>query len=115
MAEQIEATSEAWVVILPTFDALEHDMLDALSTMFPKLYTIGPLELHLNQTSKSKFGSMRCNLWKEECECLKWLDSQQPNSVLYVNFGSVKASPYVCQNIIFVYFDSCLMLCWKQD
>ncbi|CAJ1963539.1 unnamed protein product [Sphenostylis stenocarpa] len=89
VAEQIEATSKASAVILPTFDALEHDVLEALSTMFPKLYTIGPLELLLDQTSESKLDSIRCNLWKEESECLKWLDSQQPNSVLYVNFGSV--------------------------
>jgi len=89
VVEQIEATSKASAVILPTFDALEHDVLDALFTMFPKLYTIGPLELLLDQTSESKFDSIRCNLWKEESECLKWLDSQQPNSVLYVNFGSV--------------------------
>ncbi|KAG4945381.1 hypothetical protein JHK82_041437 [Glycine max] len=89
LVEQIEATSKASAIILPTFDALEHDVLNALSTMFPKLYTIGPLELLLVQTSESTFDSIKCNLWKEESECLKWLDSQEPNSVLYVNFGSV--------------------------
>ncbi|BAT86841.1 hypothetical protein LR48_Vigan1210s000800 [Vigna angularis] len=89
VVEQTEATSRASAVILPTFDALEHDVLEALSTMFPKLYTIGPLDLLLDQTSESKFDSIKCNLWKEDSECLKWLDSQQPNSVLYVNFGSV--------------------------
>lgn len=57
--------------------------------MFPKLYTIGPLELLLDPTSESAFDSIKCNLWKEDSECLKWLDSQEPNSVLYVNFGSV--------------------------
>ncbi|KAK4254308.1 hypothetical protein QN277_009710 [Acacia crassicarpa] len=64
--------------------------------MYPKLYTIGPLDLLLqNQTSNSSVKknnnceALKCNLWKEESECLKWLDSKQPNSVLYVNFGSV--------------------------
>ncbi|KAL2342126.1 hypothetical protein Fmac_010066 [Flemingia macrophylla] len=89
VVEQIEEASKASAVVLPTFDALEHDVLNALSTMFPKLYTIGPLELLLDQTSESTFESIKCNLWKEESECLKWLDSQEPNSVLYVNFGSV--------------------------
>ncbi|TKY45711.1 7-deoxyloganetin glucosyltransferase [Spatholobus suberectus] len=89
VVEQIEAASKASAIILPTFDALEHDVLNALSTMFPKLYTIGPLELLLDQTSESIFDSIKCNLWKEESECLKWLDSEEPNSVLYVNFGSV--------------------------
>lgn len=45
VAKQIEEASKASAIILPTFDALEHDVLNALSTMFPKLYTIGPLEL----------------------------------------------------------------------
>ncbi|XP_061371898.1 7-deoxyloganetin glucosyltransferase-like [Gastrolobium bilobum] len=89
VVEQVEAASKASAIILPTFDALEPDVLNALSTMFPKLYSVGPLELLLDQTSESRFESIKCNLWKEESECLKWLDSQEPNSVLYVNFGSV--------------------------
>ncbi|CAJ2649078.1 unnamed protein product [Trifolium pratense] len=90
VAEQIEAASKASAIILPTFDALESDVLNELSTMFPKLYTIGPLELFHDQISENNgFESIKCNLWKEESECLKWLDSQEPNSVLYVNFGSV--------------------------
>ncbi|MED6114065.1 hypothetical protein PIB30_076708 [Stylosanthes scabra] len=84
VVEQMEAASRASAILLPTFDALETDVLIALSTMFPKLYTIGPMELLLDhhQTSESKFESINCNLWKEESECLKWLDSQEHNSVL---------------------------------
>ncbi|KAF5808786.1 putative UDP-glucuronosyl/UDP-glucosyltransferase, UDP-glycosyltransferase family [Helianthus annuus] len=29
------------------------------------------------------------SLWKEEPECLQWLQSKEPNSVVYVNFGSL--------------------------
>ncbi|MBA0623790.1 hypothetical protein Godav_009231 [Gossypium davidsonii] len=29
------------------------------------------------------------NLWKEDPICLEWLDSKQPNSVVYVNFGVI--------------------------
>ncbi|KAK4254309.1 hypothetical protein QN277_009710 [Acacia crassicarpa] len=94
--QQIEAASKASAIIIPTYDALEPQVLNALSSMYPKLYTIGPLDLLLqNQTSNSSVKknnnceALKCNLWKEESECLKWLDSKQPNSVLYVNFGSV--------------------------
>lgn len=89
VVEQIEEASKAYAIILPTFDALEPEVVNALSTMFPRLYTIGPLELLLDETSNNRFESIKCNLWKEESECLKWLDSKEPNSVLYVNFGSV--------------------------
>ncbi|XP_021807922.1 7-deoxyloganetin glucosyltransferase-like [Prunus avium] len=29
------------------------------------------------------------SLWKEETECLEWLNTKTPNSVVYVNFGSI--------------------------
>ncbi|PRQ52310.1 putative 7-deoxyloganetin glucosyltransferase [Rosa chinensis] len=32
---------------------------------------------------------MGYNLWKEETECLEWLDSKEHNSVVYVSFGSI--------------------------
>ncbi|KAI5348246.1 hypothetical protein L3X38_001133 [Prunus dulcis] len=32
---------------------------------------------------------MGYSLWKEENECIKWLNSKEPNSVVYVNFGSL--------------------------
>ncbi|KAL7235986.1 hypothetical protein ACSBR1_019297 [Camellia fascicularis] len=32
---------------------------------------------------------MDTNFWKEQPKCIDWLDSQQPNLVVYVNFGSI--------------------------
>jgi len=32
---------------------------------------------------------MSSNLWKEEMECLDWLDTKTQNSVIYINFGSI--------------------------
>ncbi|CAN1351777.1 7-deoxyloganetin glucosyltransferase [Linum perenne] len=79
-------------VILNTFDALEHDVLAALSTVIvPPVYSIGPLNLLANQIEDPSLKSITSSLWKPETECLKWLDSKQrdPNSVVYVNFGSI--------------------------
>ncbi|KAJ9567996.1 hypothetical protein OSB04_003962 [Centaurea solstitialis] len=79
--------------IIHTFDELEAGIVSALSSMFPHVYTIGPLQLLLDripldekQTVMSSFNGY--SLWKEEPECFQWLKSKEPNSVIYVNFGS---------------------------
>nr|WJH18544.1 phenylpropanoid glycosyltransferase UGT10 [Artemisia annua] len=75
--------------IFHTFDALEPSIVDALSSMYPKVYTVGPMQLLLNQIAKQgKEAEMSYSLWKEETECFQWLDSKKPNSVIYVNYGS---------------------------
>ncbi|KAL9336018.1 hypothetical protein Peur_070506 [Populus x canadensis] len=87
--ECAERASEGSAVIFHTFDALEQEVLNALYSMFPRVYVIGPLQLLLNQMQEDDLNSIGSNLWKEEVQCLRWLDSQKPNSVVYVNFGSV--------------------------
>ncbi|CAN6720643.1 unnamed protein product [Malus baccata var. baccata] len=71
-------------------DVLMHDVVDALSTLLPPVYSIGPLYLQLNQIpADNKLNLIGSNLWTNESECLEWLDSKEPNSVVYVNFGSI--------------------------
>ncbi|TQD78870.1 hypothetical protein C1H46_035567 [Malus baccata] len=59
---------------LPTFlrttnpnDALERDFLDALASMLPLVYTIGPLQLHLNQIPEHPL-NIGYSFWKEETQ-----------------------------------------------
>ncbi|KAG8493971.1 hypothetical protein CXB51_011424 [Gossypium anomalum] len=55
--------------------------------MLPPIYSLGPLNLLLNhQVYHNDCKQLRSNLWKEDPICLEWLDSKQPNSVVYVNF-----------------------------
>ncbi|KAI3952379.1 hypothetical protein MKX01_005246, partial [Papaver californicum] len=84
-------TCDATALIFNTFDALEMEVLDALKSQLPlpPVYTVGPLHLLLNQNPLSEAQSLRSNLWKEDTECLKWLDSKEPNTVVYVNLGSI--------------------------
>ncbi|XP_043722112.1 7-deoxyloganetin glucosyltransferase-like [Telopea speciosissima] len=87
---ETKRTQKSAAVILNTFEALDQDILDALSTMLPPVYTIGPLQLLLNQLKvDGDLKSIGSNLWKEEPKCLEWLNSKEPGSVVYVNFGSV--------------------------
>lgn len=86
---ECERAKRASAIILNTFDALEHDVLEGLSSMFPPIYSIGPLNLLINEVKDEDLKSIGSNLWKEEPECLEWLDTKEPNSVVYVNFGSI--------------------------
>ncbi|KAF8021260.1 hypothetical protein BT93_G1630 [Corymbia citriodora subsp. variegata] len=85
-----ERANTASAMIFHTFDALESELLNALSSMFPRVYAIGPLSLLVNKLveEESPLKTIDCNLWKENTECLQWLDLKEPKSVLYVNFGS---------------------------
>ncbi|KAM5553349.1 hypothetical protein ABKV19_025520 [Rosa sericea] len=89
--ETVDNVHKASAVVFPTFDALEQVVLDAFSSMFdrPLIYAIGPMQLLLNQMPNDPLKHIECSLWKEESECLQWLNSKAPNSVVYVNFGSV--------------------------
>lgn len=87
--ETSEAAQKASAVILLTFDTLEKDVLEALSSISPPVYTIGPLQLLLNKLAQDPLKAIGYSLWKEETECLQWLNSKETNSVVYVNFGSL--------------------------
>ena len=86
---ETERVSRASAVILNTFDPFEKDVLDALSNMLPSLYTIGPLVSFVDQIKDNNLESIGSNLWKEEPGCVEWLNSKEPNSVVYVNYGSI--------------------------
>ncbi|KAK9069922.1 hypothetical protein SSX86_010320 [Deinandra increscens subsp. villosa] len=92
MVETALEADKASHMILHTFDDLESNLIKELKSMFPKLYTIGPLQLLLNQITDQESTNSNLSgysLWKEEPECLNWLRSKEPNSVVYVNFGSL--------------------------
>ncbi|MQL72720.1 hypothetical protein Taro_005040 [Colocasia esculenta] len=87
--KEAEAGHGAWGVVLNTFEELEADVLAALRRIFPRVYTLGPLSLLMNRSAHSPSRSIRLSLWKEDTECLAWLDGRETSSVLYVNFGSI--------------------------
>ncbi|KAL3843767.1 hypothetical protein ACJIZ3_001170 [Penstemon smallii] len=88
--QEINVVPKAKALILNTFDALEPEVLDALSAMFSRIYTIGPLQLMTDHhVHEKRLNSITASLWKEDSDCIKWLDTKDPQSVVYVNFGSV--------------------------
>ena len=61
-----EKASEASAVVIHSFDALERDLLGALSSTLPNLYAIGPLQLLLHRLPKDPLKPTQYSLWKEE-------------------------------------------------
>nr|AYC63488.1 UDP-glycosyltransferase [Scoparia dulcis] len=76
-------------LILNTFEDLEQEVLDVLKTKFSNVYTIGPLSMLWEKLCGPKLESIEASLWEGDERCLEWLDSKEPRSVLYVNFGSL--------------------------
>ncbi|KAL8243268.1 hypothetical protein R6Q59_009526 [Mikania micrantha] len=89
ICSQVERAKRASAIIFNTFDELDHDVLESLTSNYPRCYGIGPLHMLEEHVTDNSLAFIKSNLWKEEHECLKWLDSQAPLSVIYVNFGSI--------------------------
>lgn len=89
LKDEAAAVPNAKALILNTFDALEHHALHALSAMFPAVYAVGPLHLMMDHVHHEEVKTLSSSLWKEEADCIQWLDAMAPESVVYVNFGSI--------------------------
>ncbi|GAU47728.1 hypothetical protein TSUD_285150 [Trifolium subterraneum] len=87
--EMVDRFHRASAIVFNTSYELESSFMNALHSMLPSLYTIGPLASFLNQSPHNQLASLENNLWKEDTKCLEWLESKEPGSVVYVNFGSI--------------------------
>ncbi|CAI0474389.1 unnamed protein product [Linum tenue] len=79
-------------IIFNTFDAFEEPALEAIRTNFgDQVYKIGPLHLLGKEMyePETESKSISLNLWKEDLKCTEWLDEKEPQSVVYVNYGSM--------------------------
>ncbi|VFQ85543.1 unnamed protein product [Cuscuta campestris] len=87
--EETERAKKASAIVINTFDALEHEALASLRSMLPPIYDVGPLQLLLENEEDDGVKTLASNLWKEDATCLDWLGTKRPNSVVYINFGSI--------------------------
>ncbi|XP_047172009.1 linamarin synthase 1-like [Vigna umbellata] len=78
-------------IIINTFEDLEEKTLEYLKAKNPNIYNFGPLHLLSRPFPEKENGFMSTgsSLWKNDSQCLAWLDKWEPNSVIYVNYGSI--------------------------
>ncbi|RWR92432.1 7-deoxyloganetin glucosyltransferase-like protein [Cinnamomum micranthum f. kanehirae] len=94
--EEAQNAHKAWGVILNTYDELEYDVVEALKPMFSHLYTIGSLSTLTSQIPDKRLKSIESNLWKEDNDCLEWLDRKETMSVLYYHSSNSATTERVC-------------------
>ncbi|CAA3029846.1 7-deoxyloganetin glucosyltransferase-like [Olea europaea subsp. europaea] len=91
MGEEAQNCLKAPAIIFNTFYEFEQEALQAVISKFnfPKIYTVGPLSLLGRHFPESQAESLNSSLWKTDSKVFEWLDIQKPESVVYVNYGSV--------------------------
>ncbi|XP_076903749.1 UDP-glycosyltransferase 85A8-like [Bidens hawaiensis] len=85
---ECEALPRGLAVVLNTFDALEQDSVNTLISI-PRIFTVGPLHMMERYLQDERVKQVGSNLWKEDVSCIHWLDTKDPCSVVFVNFGSI--------------------------
>ncbi|KAL0896883.1 hypothetical protein Bca101_080844 [Brassica carinata] len=88
LAEQVEADDTSYGVIVNTFQDLESAYVkDYKEARAGKVWSIGPVSLcNKVGVDKAQRGNQAA---VDQDECLKWLDSREKRSVLYVCLGSI--------------------------
>ncbi|PIM99761.1 UDP-glucuronosyl and UDP-glucosyl transferase [Handroanthus impetiginosus] len=91
MGEEAQNCLKAPAIIFNTFEDFEKEALEAVVSKFnfPNIYTIGPLPLLGRHIVETEANALNSSLWKPDSKVFDWLDKSEPESVVYVNYGSV--------------------------
>ncbi|KAJ3699019.1 hypothetical protein LUZ61_002724 [Rhynchospora tenuis] len=87
VAQDVEAAQNSSGIIINTLTAIESDEIGNLhQKLSVPIFAIGPLHKFTSQFQSS--------LLPQDRSCLAWLDTQAPDSVLYISFGSLVSLNY---------------------
>nr|VDD50298.1 unnamed protein product [Brassica oleracea] len=85
--QQIKRLPNTFSVLIDTFEELERDIIDHMSQLCPEVIInpIGPLFMRAKTTSPDVKGDISDSV----NQCMEWLDSKGPSSIVYISFGTV--------------------------
>ncbi|PQQ03409.1 abscisate beta-glucosyltransferase-like [Prunus yedoensis var. nudiflora] len=86
--EALEGEIKSYGIVVNSFYELEQAYADYFQKeMKRKTWHIGPVSLHNRSNIDKVERGIKTSI--DEHSCLNWLDSREPNSVLYISFGSM--------------------------
>ncbi|EEF43595.1 gallate 1-beta-glucosyltransferase 84A24 [Ricinus communis] len=80
---QFKNLEKPFCILMETFQELEHDLIEYMSKFCP-IKPVGPLY----KDPKALNSDVKGDFLKAD-DCIEWLDTKPPSSVVYVSFGSV--------------------------
>ncbi|KAG7547459.1 UDP-glucuronosyl/UDP-glucosyltransferase [Arabidopsis suecica] len=85
--EQIKRLHKPFFVLIDTFQELEKDTIDHMSQLCPQVIIkpIGPLFT----MAKTISSDIKGDISEPASDCIEWLDSREPSTVVYVSFGTM--------------------------
>ncbi|CAG7888160.1 unnamed protein product [Brassica rapa] len=85
--QQIKRLPNTFSVLIDTFEELERDIIDHMSQVCPEVIInpIGPLFMMAKTTSSDIKGDIS----DSANQCMEWLDSKEPSSIVYISFGTI--------------------------
>eukprot|EP01018_Ginkgo_biloba_P020564 Gb_34095 [translate_table: standard] len=98
LKRQIPRNLQSWATLVNTFDALERKFVDQMqASTCGRVWSVGPVlpkAVVREPSTTGKTPETMCSTPRgkpsglSESECLQWLDSHPPSSILYVSFGT---------------------------
>jgi hypothetical protein len=82
-----ESSLKSYGIVVNSFYELESDYANFFKELGRKAWHIGPVSLCNREFEDKAQRGKEASI--DEHECLKWLDSKKPNSVVYICFGTV--------------------------